>query len=356
MKSKTAKPLLAVIIVATCFFVSFGITTAIIFACHWYVDNRKPNFEKDYVLYVYPDTPLSAVEDSLIHGAGVRNVKSLLRTFQKEGVDGRMKPGRYVLDTKVSSTYAARMLNLGWQTAQNLTFSGTIRTRERVVKIISSQMMVDSTTVADALTDNDFLSNYGVDSVDFFTIILPDTYQIYWTSSIDEIFARLRKEYDAFWTDERVEKARMQGLTQYQASIMASIVQGETRKPEEYPVIAGVYLNRLHKGMKLQADPTICYIYGYTLNRVLKKHLEAESPYNTYKYVGLPPTPINSPCKECLEAVLNPKKHNYIFFCASPAFDGTHRFAVTYDEHMKNAREFQTALTLRNRQRAAAAK
>ncbi len=340
------------VVIAAVAIVATLATLAGIVGWRWYVDNRKPNFQKDYVLYVYPDTPLNEVEDSLIQGAKVKNVKSLLRTFTKEGVADRMKPGRYVLDTKVSSTYAARMLNLGWQTPQNLTFSGTIRTRERVVKMISNQMMVDSTTVANALTDNEFLANYGVDSIDFFTIILPDTYQIYWTASIDDIFARLRKEYDAFWTDERVEKARKQGLTQYQASIMASIVQGETRKPQEYPIIAGVYLNRLHKGMKLQADPTICYIYGYTLNRVLRKHLEAESPYNTYKYVGLPPTPINSPCKECLEAVLNPQKHDYIFFCANPAFDGTHRFAVTYDEHMKNAREFQTALTIRNRERA----
>lgn len=340
------------VVIAAVAIVATLATLAGIVGWRWYVDNRKPNFQKDYVLYVYPDTPLNEVEDSLIQGAKVKNVKSLLRTFTKEGVADRMKPGRYVLDTKVSSTYAARMLNLGWQTPQNLTFSGTIRTRERVVKMISNQMMVDSATVANALTDNEFLANYGVDSIDFFTIILPDTYQIYWTASIDDIFARLRKEYDAFWTDERVEKARKQGLTQYQASIMASIVQGETRKPQEYPIIAGVYLNRLHKGMKLQADPTICYIYGYTLNRVLRKHLEAESPYNTYKYVGLPPTPINSPCKECLEAVLNPQKHDYIFFCANPAFDGTHRFAVTYDEHMKNAREFQTALTIRNRERA----
>ena len=348
MKTNT----LRVAIIAACVAVGFLAGLAGGFAWRWYTDNRKPNFGRDYVLYVYPDTPLSDVEDSLIAGAQVRNVRSLMRTFEKENVAGRMKPGRYVVDTKVSSTYAARMLNLGWQTPQNLTFSGTIRTRDRVVRIISSQMMVDSTTVADALRDNAFLAEYGVDSIDFFTIILPDTYQMYWTSTMDEIFARLRKEYDAFWTDERVEKARLQGLSPYEASIMASIVQGETRKDFEYPVIAGVYLNRLHRGMKLQADPTICYIYGYTLNRVLRRHLETDSPYNTYMYAGLPPTPINSPSKECIEAVLNPQRHDYIFFCADPSFNGTHRFAVTYSEHQKNAREFQSALSERNRQRA----
>lgn len=314
---------------------------------NWYVDNRKPNFGRNYVLYVYPDTDLREVEDSIIAGAEVKNVRSLLRSFNHEGLKGTVKPGRYVLDTKVSSTYAARMLKLGWQTPQNLTFSGTIRTREKVVRAISNQMMVDSTTVADALLDNEFLANYGVDSVDFFTIILPDTYQVYWTASIDDIFSRLRKEYDDFWTPERLEKARLQGLTQYQASVLASIVQGETRAPQEYPVIAGVYLNRLHRGMKLQADPTICYIFGYTLNRVLRKHLEVDSPYNTYMYAGLPPTPINSPSKDCIDAVLNPQKHDYIFFCASPDFNGTHRFAVTYSDHLVNAREFHTALNKR---------
>ena len=169
-----------------------------------------------------------------------------------------------------------------------------------------------------------------------------------------EIFDRFKKEYDAFWTPERLAKADAQGLTRKEVSIMASIVSGETRKEFEYPVIAGVYLNRYKTGMKLQADPTICFIYDYKLNRVLKKHLTVDSPYNTYKYVGLPPAPINAPPKACLDAVLNPDKHGYIYFCASPAFDGTHRFAVTYSEHMKNAREFHKALTARRNAQAAA--
>lgn len=318
-------------------------------AGRWYIDNRRPNFGRDYVLYVYPDYSMERVRDSIIRGAEVLNLRSLDRMLRKEC--GQPQPGRYVIDRKVSSVYVARMLRLGWQTPQTLALSGTIRSRERVAKLISRQMMVDSTTVDNALRDNEFLANYGVDSSDFFTIILPDNYQLWWTASIDEIFARLRSEYDAFWTPERVEKARLQGLSQYEASILASIVQGETRREEEYPVIAAVYLNRLHRGMKLQADPTICYIYGYTLNRVLRKHLEAESPYNTYKYAGLPPTPINAPSKACIEAVLNPDSHDYIFFCASPAFDGSHRFAVSYSEHMKNAREFQQALNARNRKK-----
>jgi UPF0755 protein len=187
-------------------------------------------------------------------------------------------------------------------------------------------------------------------------MILPDTYEMYWTASVEEIFNRLKQEYDAFWTPERKAKAAEQNLTQKEVSVVASIVSGETNKAFEYPVIAGVYLNRYRKGIKLQADPTVCFCYDYTLDRVLRKHLAIDSPYNTYKYAGLPPAPINVPPKACLEAVLSPEKHNYIFFCASAAFDGTHKFAVSYTEHQKNAVEFQTELTRRRKEKAAAAK
>jgi UPF0755 protein len=215
-------------------------------------------------------------------------------------------------------------------------------------------MMVDSASVAQALDSAEFLSGYGFTPENVFAMILPDTYQMYWTASVEEIFDRLKKEYDAFWTPERDAKAKAQGLSRMQVSILGSIVSGETLKDFEYPKIAGVYLNRYKKGMRLQADPTIAFIHGYTLDRILKKHLTVDSPYNTYKYAGLPPAPINVPPKACLDAVLNPDKHGYIYFCANAAFDGTHKFAVTYNEHLKNAREFQRALTARNRARKAA--
>jgi UPF0755 protein len=241
------------------------------------------------------------------------------------------------------------MLNLGWQTAQNLTLSGTIRSKGSIARKISSQMMVDSASVAQALDSADFLQQYGFTPENVFALFLPDTYQIYWTASVKDIFDRFKKEYDAFWTAERLERAKAQKLTPMQVSVVASIVSGETLKSFEYPVIAGVYLNRYRKGMKLQADPTVCFCWDYKLDRVLKKHLTIDSPYNTYKYAGLPPAPINVPPKACLDAVLNPDKHGYIYFCASPAFDGTHRFAVGYGDHLKNAREFQRALTARRK-------
>ena len=315
----------------------------------YYIDNKKANFTEDYVLYVYPDMTVDQVLDSLQAGAGAIRPKSLERAFAKVDARSRMKPGRYVVEPSSTSIYVARMVVFGWQTPQNLTLSGTIRSKGVLAKKIGMQMMVDSAAVAAALEDKEFLAGYGFTPEDVFGLVLPDTYQMYWTASVQDIFDRFKKEYDAFWTPERIAKAEAQGLTRKEVSVVASIVSGETLKEFEYPIIAGVYLNRYKKGMKLQADPTVCFCFDYKLDRVLKKHLTVDSPYNTYKYAGLPPAPINVPPKACLDAVLNPDKHGYIYFCASPAFDGTHRFAVTYSEHMKNARAFQKELTARRK-------
>ena len=317
----------------------------------YWIDNRTPNFTEDYVLYVHPETTVDQVTDSLSVGAGTIRPKSLARAFKEMEVAQKMKPGRYVIEPSVPSIYVARMLVFGWQTPQNMTLSGTIRSKGRLAQKIGVQMMVDSADVAKALEDRDFLAKYGFTPENVFALVLPDTYEMYWTASVEEIFDRFKKEYDEFWTEERVAKAKAQGLSKMDVSILASIVSGETLKDFEYPKIAGVYLNRYKKGMKLQADPTVCFCYDYTLDRVLKKHLQIDSPYNTYKYAGLPPAPINVPPKPCLEAVLNPDQHGYIYFCASPAFDGTHRFAVGYGEHLKNAREFQRELTKRRKAR-----
>ena len=317
----------------------------------YYIDNKQPNFTKDYVLYVRPETTVSQIVDSLQAGAGTVRPRSIERCFKKMEVASNMKPGRYVIDPSATSIYVARMLVFGWQTPQNMTLSGTMRSKGRIAKKISTQMMVDSLAIDNALNDPEFLASYGFTPENVFAMILPDTYQMFWTSSVKEIFDRLKKEYDAFWTKERLAKAKAQNLTPMQVSVLASIVSGETLKDFEYPVIAGVYLNRYRKGMKLQADPTVCFCFDYKLDRVLKKHLTIDSPYNTYKYAGLPPAPINVPPKACLDAVLNPANHKYIYFCASPAFDGTHRFAVGYGEHLKNAREFQRELTKRRKAR-----
>ena len=325
-----------------------GVAAGVLFG-RWYNDNKRPNLTEKYVLYVRPDTPVQTIVDSLVSGAGAQRQHSLERCFKEVDLSVSMKPGRYVIEPSFTSIYVARMLQFGWQTPGNLTLSGTIRTKGRLAQKIAAQMMVDSASIAQALDSSDFLAEYGFTPENVFAMILPDTYQMYWTASVSEIFDRMKKEYDAFWNQDRLSKAAAQKLSPMQVSVLASIVSGETLKPFEYPRIAGVYLNRYRKGMRLQADPTIAFCFNYEPDRILKKHLKVDSPYNTYKYAGLPPAPINVPPKACLEAVLSPESHKYLYFCASPAFDGTHRFAVSFEEHKKNARAFQRELT--NRQK-----
>lgn len=327
---------------------------AIFTGLRYWTDYIRENFQKKYTLYVYPDMTAGEVIDSINAGAMTIRKGSMERCARRERLAERLKPGKYVIDGNSTSIYVVRMLCMGWQTPQNLTLSGTLRKKERIAQVIGRQMMVDSLAIDSLLRSESFLGKYGFTPENVFALFLPDTYQMYWTASPEEIFARFRKEYDMFWTEERREKAERQGLAPMEVSILASIVNGETLKTFEYPVIAGVYLNRLRKGMKLQADPTVAFCFGYTLDRILKVHLKADSPYNTYKYKGLPPAPINVAPKSCIDAVLEPQKHDYMFFCASPDFNGTHRFAAAYSEHLRNAREFQRELTARQKEKAAA--
>ena len=311
----------------------------------WY-DRKVPNFSGVQHVYVYPDMSLEEVEDGILASGQVKNQASLKRVFKEVQA---VKPGHYLVDSTCTSMYVRRMLEKGWQTPVNLTLSGSIRREADLARKIASQMMVDSAQVASFVGSNDSLSRYGVKRPHLFTLIVPDTYQILWTASVPEIMDRLVEQRNAWWTAERKEAARRQGLTPVEVSVLASIVDGESKYVPEQPAIAAVYLNRLRTGMKLQADPTVAFCFDYKLNRVLKSHLLVDSPYNTYKYMGLPPGPISCPPKSCLEAVLHPDSHNYIFFCADPAFNGTHRFASSYAEHLANARAFQRALTERQR-------
>ena len=313
---------------------------------HYFYDRKAPNFTGTYEFYVRPGMEPSAVVDTLVKSGVVIKKKSLHRTL--DGLK-EMKVGHYTVDAKSSSMYVARMLANGWQTPVNLTLSGTIRTPGVLARKIGAQMLADSASVADFALSADSLARYGITPSLLFTMIIPDTYQMVWTSSVREIFDRFRKERDAYWTDARVELARKQGLTPTQVSTLASIVDGESHYAPELPTVAGVYLNRLRIGMPLQADPTVNYCYDYTLTRILRRHLDIDSPYNTYKYTGLPPGPISCPPKSCLEAVLYAQNHNYLYFCADPSFNGTHRFAATLSEHNDNARAFQQALTRRQR-------
>ncbi|MCD8313348.1 MAG: endolytic transglycosylase MltG, partial [Bacteroidales bacterium] len=325
--------------------VAVAVAALLFFAGRYWTDNKSENFTKSYTLYVYPDMTAAQALDSLIVNGQVKRQGSLQRAAAKEDLATRITPGKYRIDSACTSIYAVRMIANGWQAPHNLTLSGTIRSKGRLAGTIGRQMMTDSLTVDSLLNDSAFLATLGFTPENVFALFLPDTYEMWWTTPAEEIFQRFKKEYDLFWTQERLDKAAAQGLTKEQVSILASIVSGETLKTSEYPIIARVYLNRLHTGMLLQADPTIAYCFDYKISRILKVHTQVDSPFNTYKYKGLPPAPINVPPKACLDAVLNPDDNSYIYFCASPDFNGGHRFATSYSEHLRNAREFHTALT-----------
>lgn len=317
-----------------------------LYAYAYYYDHKVPNFTGEMDLYVYPDMEPDALCESILADGKVKKASSLRRVLKEVK---SLKPGHYRIDSTCSSIYVARMLHLGWQTPVTLTLSGSIRTPGVLARKIGAQMMADSASVARFAACADSI---GTDPALLFTKIIPDSYQMLWTTPVKDIFARLFKERDAWWTAERVTAASAQGLTPEEASTLASIVDGETQYVPEQPTIACVYLNRLRTGMKLQADPTVAYCFDYEPRRILRWMLLTDSPYNTYMHYGLPPGPISCPPKSCLEAVLHPDRHNYLYFCADPSFNGSHRFAESYTEHLVNARAFQKALTERQRANA----
>ena len=323
------------------------VVVLVLFAGRLYRDYRGRAFSRQFELCVTPDMSPETVLDSILALGYARDEASLRRSFARIGTDKMVKPGHYTFDTHASAIYVARMLSRGWQSPVNLVLSGTIRTKQGLARKIANQMMVDSLSVLEALRSDEFLSAFGTDTSLVFASIIPDTYQMYWTASLEDIFGKFKQGYDAFWTPERDAKAEEWGLTRLEVSTLASIVDGETKYQPEQPAIAGVYLNRLRKGMKLQADPTVAYCFDYSLNRILTAHLSVDSPYNTYRYAGLPPGPISCPPKNCLDAVLNAEHHNYLFFCANASLNGSHVFAETYTDHLVNAKAFQKALTER---------
>ena len=282
-------------------------TVAGIFAWQMYYDRKMPNFHERAEIYVYPNMNIADVIEILTEKNLVRKPGSLLRALRKENLlvetdkagSASPKTGHYTIEPSNTSIYVARMLKNGWQTPVNLVLSGSIRLRGTLARKISSQMLMDSLTIMNALQDSALLAGYGFTPENVFGLFIPDTYQVYWTDSMDVVLDKQKAAFDSFWTDENKQKAKAQGLTEMEAVTLASIVRGESNYVPEYPLIAGVYLNRLHVGMKLQADPTVAFCFDYTLNRILKKHTRVESPYNTYMNFGLPPAPICSPGREC---------------------------------------------------------
>ena len=312
----------------------------------WLADNRLGNPSKEVELFVHEgDTAaelLSALKPQM------RRPASLERVFKAKKVSQYLTPGHYKFGRDASSVFIARSLNNGWQTPVALTLSGSLRLKGEIARKISSQMMIDSASVAAALEDKALLRKYGFTPATVFALFVPDTYQMLWTATMPEILDRQKAAYDAFWTAENDAKARRLGLSRMDVSILASIVKGESNYQPDFAKLAGVYVNRLRKGMRLQSCPTVAFVFDYKKNRILNADLRVDSPYNTYTHDGLPPGPISVPDKAYLEAVLNPStSEGYLYFCASPSFDGTHRFARSFAEHSASARGYQRALDAR---------
>lgn len=306
----------------------------------WY-DRKTPNFKEKAVVYVYPEMSPARVVDSIVVKAGVRDRESLVRCIHGAGTP---MPGRYVIEPSMTSMAVSRKIMNGWEDEMSLTIAPVFRSLEDAARLISLQVMADSAAVYAALTDPELLSRCGLKKETALALILPDTYRVFWSVPAEELAERLADEYERYWTKERRELAQVQDLTPAEVAILASIVNEETKYQPEMSKVAGVYLNRLHRGMLLQADPTVAYCFGFGLKRVLNRHLEYDSPYNTYKYAGLPPGMISCAPKACIEAVLHPSPEDNLFFCASPALDGTHRFARTNAQHEANARAYREAL------------
>lgn len=260
------------------------------------------------------------------------------------GYDQKVKAGKYVIEKGESIFSIVKKLRSGRQTAVNLVIN-KLRTKEDLAKKIGSNFECDSVTFIDLLNNADSLRKYGLDTDNVMTAVIPNTYAILWNTSAKGIFKKLFDEQEIFWTEERKKKAASLNLTPVQAYTLASIVEEETNKEEDKGKIASVYINRLETGMRLGADPTVKFaMRDFGLKRIYNKHLQYSSPYNTYQQTGLPPGPICTPSSKTIDAVLNSPSTSYLYFVAKPTLNGYSNFATNYQEHLRYAKEYQSAL------------
>lgn len=303
--------------------------------------------DNDKYFYIPTGSNFQQVANALVEENIIRNQGSFDWVADQKNYKPNVKPGRYLLHSGMSNNDLVNLLRSGEQEPVQVTFNN-VRFKEDLAGKVAKSIEADSTEIINLLNDGEFVAKYGFNTTTFLTLFLPNTYEFWWNTSAEEFVTRMTDEYKKYWTDDRKRKATALGLSQSEVSILASIVQKETNKNDEKPTVAGVYLNRLNKGMLLQADPTLVYANrDFTARRVLNKHKKIDSPYNTYMYKGLPPGPICLPSISSLDAVLNSKDHNYLFFCAKADNSGYHSFATTYSQHLKNAREFQRELNRR---------
>lgn len=331
---------------------TFIIVFSLIVSCFsWYFWQifKTPNLQTDkkesfYLLIPSKDATFESVWDTLKKHDVVKDemsFKFLSKILKYQQV---VKSGRYQIKPDMNNYAAITMLKKGEQAPVKLTFNN-VRLKEDLIKKIGTKFEFDSTAFASMLYSDSTCRFYGFDNETIMSMFLPNTYEVFWNTTPQKLFGRMKSEYDKFWTAERKQKATAMGFTPVQVSILASIVEEETKKKDEKPRVAGLYLNRLKTNMPLQADPTIKFaLKDFGIKRILFSQLRVNSPYNTYINTGLPPGPIRLADLTSLDAVLNYESHDYTYMCASPEFNGYHIFATNYDDHLKNAQLYQDAL------------
>ncbi len=330
-----------------------GIAAALLLAAAAWAGTTYYNYavkaavQQDGFLYIPTGGTYAGLLDSLATRDFLKNTNAFDRAARQKGLPEGLRAGRYEMKEGMTLRSLLGMLKGGLQKPLNVTFNN-IRTMDRLAGVVARYLEPDSLALLAVLTDDSVATHYGFSGKTFIGMFIPNTYQFFWNTSPTGFLDRMKKEYDAFWTDDRQAKCKSLNLSREEVVTLASIVAEETRMSDEMPRVAGVYLNRLRIGMLLQADPTVKYATGdFTLRRILFRHLEIDSPYNTYKNQGLPPGPICIPSIKAVDAVLNAEKHDYIFFCAKEDFSGYHNFAATLAQHNANARRWSEALNQR---------
>ncbi len=307
------------------------------------------NFVPDKTFYVYVDSrkDFENLCTQLKDSAGCTRIGSFKQLAHLLDYPNNMRTGRYAVEPGMSNLLLLNNLRRGQQTATRITFNN-VRLKEDLVERLTNQLMMEKEELLYFLNDSAYCDSLGFTTETIHTLFIPNTYEVYWNISARKFMQRMIREYNNYWSESRLAKAKDIGLTPVEVSILASIVEEETAIVDELPIVAGLYINRLKRGIPLQADPTVKFAVGdVTLQRILFEHLKVESPYNTYKYVGLPPGPLRLPSIQGLNAVLNYTKHKYLYMCAKEDFSGRHNFAVTLSEHNRNARRYQAELNRR---------
>lgn len=324
-----------------------GLITFYVFYTRIYHPNVVTGYEKEVFVYIPTDANYEDVQQILISSGVMINTSSFRWVAEQKNYINRIKSGRFLLENGMNNNELVNLLRSGRQNPVDVVFNN-LRTKEQLSGKVANQLELDSLELLYAMLDTSFINPLNLDKNTVSTIFIPNTYEFYWDVSVDDFLARMSAEHHHFWTEHRKTKAQKLNLSPEEVTTLASIVEKETIKNDEQPKVAGLYLNRLKRGVKLESDPTVIFAIGdFTINRVLNKDLKIDSPYNTYRHKGLPPGPISIPSIQAIDAVLNHEKHDYIFMCAKDDFSGYHNFAKTYAGHLINARKYRKALNQR---------